>query len=482
MTISNRKIAKVINSPKILLGEDRMFSSIDCERTIARELYLEVKDLPIISPHGHTDPSWFSSNANFTNATELLLAPDHYVFRMLYSQGIDLDKLAIANRHSQTDADPREAWRIFAQNFYLLRGTASYIWLNHVFAEVFNFEVALDNDSADYYYDKINQALATDSFKPRALFERFNIEVISTTESPTDELLHHKAIAKSGWKGRVISAYRPDNVVDASREDFNDSLALFGQLSNQDLGSFKSYLLAHQNRRAYFKSLGVTSSDHGHATALTADLSPQQCETLYQKILANNFDAKDAEQFSAQMLTEFAKMSLEDGLVMQIHAGACRNHNKFIFDKYGRDKGGDLPSATEYVQALKPLLDKFGNEKSLSIILFTLDETTYARELAPMAGHYPALKLGPAWWFNDCPEGMLRFREQVTPSAGFYNTVGFNDDTRAFLSIPARHDMARRMDARFLASLVAEDRLTIDEARDTIIDLSYKLPKLAYKL
>lgn len=470
------------NSPNSLMCADRLFSPQDKERDIARELYQSVMNLPIISPHGHTDPAWFAHNKNFTNATELLLAPDHYIFRMLYSQGIDLGLLCVPDKDGNKIGDSRAAWRIFAQNFYLLRGTASHIWLNHVFAEVFGFDVSLNAQSADFYYDKINDALLQDEFKPRALFDRFNIEVISTTESPIDELLHHKEIRQSGWNGRVISAYRPDNVVDATRDDFFDALQIFGQLSGEELGDYASYIRAHQNRRAYFKSTGVTSSDHGHATALCADLSRTECEALYQKIISKKFDAKDAELFGAQMLTEFAQMSVDDGLVMQIHAGAYRNHNKSIFGKYGRDKGGDLPIATEFVNALKPLLDKFGNEAALSIILFTLDETTYARELAPMAGHYPALKLGPAWWFNDCPEGMLRYREQITPIAGFYNTVGFNDDTRAFFSIPARHDMARRIDARYMASLVASGRLSITEAGETIADLTYKLPKTAYKL
>lgn len=466
----------------MVFNEDRLFSPIDSERKIARDLYEAVRDMPIISPHGHTDPSWFSENKNFTNATELFLAPDHYIFRMLYSQGIDLDDLCVSSRDGKPSTDPRKAWHLLAKNFYLMRGTASYIWLNHVFVEVFGFDIVLDENSADYYYDTINEALAQDSFKPRALFERFNIEVLSTTESPVDELLHHQQILKSSWKGRVISAYRPDNVVDAEHENFYNDLPVFGQLSGEDLGDFKSYLRAHQNRRAYFKSTGVTSSDHGHPTAQTADLSEADCEALYQKIIAQKHDAKDAALFRAQMLTEFAKMSLEDGLVLQIHAGAYRNHNKKLFDKYGRDKGGDHPSPTDYIHSLKPLLDRFGNEKDLSIILFTLDETTYARELGPMAGHYPALKLGPAWWFNDCPEGMLKFRENITPSAGFYNTIGFNDDTRAFLSIPARHDMARRIDARYLASLVASHRLNMDEAHEIISDLTYRLPKAAYKL
>jgi glucuronate isomerase len=182
------------------------------------------------------------------------------------------------------------------------------------------------------------------------------------------------------------------------------------------------------------------------------------------------------------MLTEMATMSADDGLVMQIHPGAFRNHNPWLFEHYGRDKGADIPTATDYVHALRPLLARHGNNPKLTIILFTLDETSYARELAPLAGHYPSLKLGPSWWFHDSPEGMRRFRQQVTETAGFYNTVGFNDDTRAFLSIPARHDVARRMDCGFLAQLVVEHRMEDWEAAELARALAYDLAKQAYKL
>lgn len=464
------------------LHEDRLFSPLPIEREIARELYKSVKDAPIVSPHGHTDAKWFAQNNNFENATELLLVPDHYVYRMLYSQGIELTELGVTPRAGRKDFDPRKAWQIFATNFHLLRGTASHVWLNQVFGEVFGFENQLSPKNADFYYDTINDKLKSDDFKPRNLFDKFKIEVLATTESPLDELKYHKQIVDSDWNGRVISAYRPDNVVDPEFETFAYDLNAFGEIAGENIDTFAGYLKAHRNRREFFKSMGVTSTDHGHKTSRTEDFSTADCEALYQKIISGKFSKIDAENFRAQMLTEFAKMSIDDGLVMQIHAGAYRNHNLKIFEEFGRDKGGDVPSQTNYTDDLKPLLDKYGNEKSLSIILFTLDETTYSRELAPLAGHYPCLNIGPAWWFNDCPEGMLRFRELITPVAGFYNTIGFNDDTRAFLSIPARHDMARRIDARFLASLVASHRLSIEEASDLIIDLTSAIPKKAYKL
>ena len=469
-------------SRPLSLHPDRLFPADPALRDVARRLYAEVAGLPIISPHGHTDPAWFATDAPFEDATGLLLTPDHYLFRMLYSQGVPLEALGVPSRRGASGADPRAAWRLFASHMRLFRGTPSAIWLEHVFAEVFGFEVALDAGTADLYFDRIGELLATPAFRPRALFERFNIEVLATTESPTDDLRHHKAIRDSGWAGRVVTAYRPDPVIDPDHEDFWPSLERFGQLSGQDVGFWSGYLEAHRVRRRAFIAAGATSTDHGHPTAQTADLSPLEAEALYHRILDGVRSREDAELFRAQMLTEMARMSLDDGLVMQIHPGSFRNHNARLFRQFGRDRGADIPSPTDYVRALKPLLDRFGNEAGFTLILFTLDETAYSRELAPLAGHYPALKLGPAWWFHDSPEGMRRFREQTTETAGFYNTVGFNDDTRAFLSIPARHDVARRVDCGFLARLVAEHRLAEDEAAEVARDLAYNLAKQAYKL
>lgn len=467
----------------LYLNPYRLFPADPTTRAIARTLYAEVAHLPIVSPHGHTDPAWFATNAPFGNATELLLKPDHYVFRMLYSQGVSLDALGINN----PDADPRAAWALFATHYHLFRGTPSRMWLDHVWSEVFGFTDAFGPDTADHYYDTITAALATDAYRPRALFDRFNIEVIATTESPLDDLRHHAAVRAEntrpgGWQGRVLTAYRPDPVVDPEFEGFRNNIARLAELTGEDCSSWSGYLAAHRKRRAFFAEMGATSTDHGHPSALTADLSPAEAETLFVKVSRSGLTPADAELFRAQMLTEMAGMSLDDGLVMQIHPGSFRNHNPWLHRSYGRDKGADIPMATNYVHALRPLLAKYGNEAGLNIILFTLDETSYARELAPLAGHYPCLKLGPAWWFHDSPEGMWRFREQVTETAGFYNTVGFNDDTRAFLSIPARHDVARRVDCAFLAKLVAEHRLEDWEAAELAVDLAYTLAKKAYKL
>lgn len=467
----------------LTLHEDRLFPADPTQRAIARRLHAQVAGLPIISPHGHTDPAWFAGNAPFADATELLLVPDHYVFRMLHSQGIGLDALGIPRADgSRAGVDPREAWRLFASNFHLFRGTPSSMWLNHVFHDVFALRVRLDAGTADHYYDHITATLQQPEFLPRALFDRFDIEVIATTESPLDPLQHHAAIRDSGWGGRVITAYRPDPVVDPEHEQFPAALQQFGEITGEDVHDWDGYLRAHRQRRAFFASMGATSTDHGHPSAATADLSDAQARKLFDKAVRGAATPADAELFRAQMLTEMAAMSLDDGLVMQIHPGCFRNHNRGLFERFGRDKGADIPLRTDYVNALKPLLDRFGNAPGFTLILFTLDESTYSRELAPLAGHYPCLFLGPAWWFHDAPEGMWRFREQTLSSAGFYNTIGFNDDTRAFLSIPARHDVARRVDCAFLAKLVAEHRLDEDEATAVAVDLAYHLPKKAYNL
>ncbi len=463
---------------KLTLHPDRLLPPEPGTRAIARRLLDSVERLPIISPHGHTDPQWWADDAPFGNAAQLLLHPDHYVLRMLYSQGMAMEDLGIGN----PAADPRESWRLLAQNYHLFRGTPSRMWLDWVFATSFGIDVQLCAETSDLYFDTITALLATDAFRPRALFESYNIEVIATTESPLDDLAHHAAIRDSGWGGRVITAYRPDPVVDPEFEGFAANLDRLSALTGEDCRSWRGYLAAHRQRRAFFAAMGATSTDHGHPTAQTADLSPAEAEALFARVTSGDCTAADAELFRAQLLTEMAGMSVEDGLVMQLHPGSLRNHNPSLFARFGRDKGADIPMRTDYVHALRPLLAKYGNDPRLSLIVFTLDESTYARELAPLAGHYPAMKLGPAWWFHDSPEGMRRFRENVTETAGFYNTVGFNDDTRAFLSIPARHDVARRIDCGFLARLVAEHRLEEWEAGELAVDLAYNLAKRAYRL
>jgi glucuronate isomerase len=467
----------------MLIHEDRLFPADPSTRGVARRLYEQVRDLAIVSPHGHTDPRWYAENQPFADPARLFVVPDHYIFRMLYSQGVKLQDLGVRPRDGgPAETDGRRIWRLFAQNYHLFRGTPTRTWLEHAFATLFGLDRRLSAATADLYYDTIADALARPEYRPRALFERFKIEAIATTESPLDDLRWHRVIRDSDWGGRVVTAYRPDPVVDPDFEGFRENVALFGEVTGENTSSWSGYLAAHRARRAYFKTFGATSTDHGHPTARTADLAQPAAEALFQRVLLGHPSAEDAELFRAQMLTEMARMSLDDGLVLQIHPGSMRNHNTALFQAFGRDMGADIPTPTDYVRALKPLLDRFGNEPDLTVILFTLDETSYSRELAPLAGHYPCLRLGPAWWFYDSPEGMRRFRELTTETAGFYNTVGFNDDTRAFPSIPARHDVARRVDCAYLAELVVTHRLDEDEAHEVAYDLAYGLAKKAYKL
>ena len=456
----------------MLLHENRLFPAESGTRKIAKALYDEVRSLPIISPHGHTQASWFARNEPFSDPASLFVQPDHYVYRMLYSQGIPLEDLGIGQAKLE---NPRKVWSIFASHYYLFRGTPTRMWLDFAFQELFGMEERLSGKNADHYFDVISEKLLTSEFLPRTLFERFHIEVLSTTDSPLDSLADHKSIQESNWKTRIIPTFRPDSVVDPEFDGFAKNIAKLAECTGDDTSTWAGYLNALRTTRARFRALGCTATDHGHPTAQTANLSASEAADLFRRVLAGSADHMQNELFRAQMLTEMARMSIDDGLVMQVHPGSARNHNRMVFEHFGRDTGADIPRPTNYVDALRPLLDQFGNEPGLSIILFTLDESTYSRELAPLAGHYPCLRLGPPWWFHDSPEGMMRFREHVTETAGFYNTVGFNDDTRAFLSIPARHDMARRIDCAYLARLVSDHRLDEDEAVELAHELAYGL-------
>jgi glucuronate isomerase len=463
----------------MLIHPDRLFPADPDTRKLARSLHQHIADLPIISPHGHTQASWFAHNEPFPDPAKLFVQPDHYVFRMLYSQGVSMDDLEIGKPEIE---NPRRVWNIFARNYSLFRGTPTSLWLDYEFQELFGLTEPLSEKTAGLYFDTIAEKLSTPEFRPRALYEHFRMEVLATTDSPLDSLADHKALRDSGWKGRVIPAFRPDTVVDPDFAGFTERLAQLGTQTGENTETWTGYLNALRLSRMRFRSLGATATDHGHPTALTADLSTSEAAALHEKVRTGKSSPAENELFRAQMLTEMAGMSVEDGLVMQIHPGSVRNHNRSVYERYGRDAGADIPQAVNYVNALRPLLDRYGNERRLTIILFTLDETTYSRELAPLAGHYPCLRLGPPWWFHDSPEGMMRFREQATETAGFYNTVGFNDDTRAFLSIPARHEVARRTDCSFLARLVIEHRLREDEAYEVARELTYTLVKKAYKL
>ncbi|MBN1442912.1 MAG: glucuronate isomerase [Planctomycetes bacterium] len=466
-----------------MLHPDRFFDPDPQIREVARDLYAMVRDLPLICPHGHVDPAILAENRPFPDPAELIIIPDHYVFRMLYSQGIPLERLGIPRGDGRpVETDHRAIWQLFAENFHLFRGTPSRCWLEHELVEVFGIEEPLCAATGQAIYDDISEKLRSEEFLPRSLFEKFRIEVLCTTDSASDRLEHHRAIRDSGWKGVVRPTFRPDAAVDIAGTGWREEIERLEQVTGKEIASYRDFVAALESRRESFRSMGATATDHGVASPRTLQLSRWEVEGIFLRALRGDASEADGELFTAHMLMESARMSVDDGLVMQLHPGCFRNHNPLIFEAFGRDKGADIPLATEYTRNLQPLLAAYGNHANLTLVVFTLDESTLSRELAPLAGHYPAMRLGPAWWFHDSREGMTRYRRRVTETAGIYNTAGFNDDTRAFPSIPARHDLCRRVDANFLAGLVAEHVIDRRDAEEMIVDLSYGLAKKTYRL
>jgi glucuronate isomerase len=466
-----------------MLSPDRYFDPTPAVRDLARGLYERVAHLPLVCPHGHVDPRILAEDTPFPDPAWLLVIPDHYVTRMLYSQGVPLERLGVPSLDgTPVETDPRAIWQLFADHFHLFRGTPSGCWLKHELADVFGIDERLTSANAASIYDRIEAQLRTPAFRPRALFERFNIEVLCTTDAATDQLVWHKQIRVSGWKGQVRPTFRPDLAINILHSDWSAEMERLGTISGQEISSYARYIAALEQRRAFFKSMGATATDHAALTPFTARLSTSDAAAIFDRARTGEATPADLHAFTGHMLMEMARMSVEDGLVMQLHPGSARNHNQRIFERFGPDRGCDIPLATEYTRNLQPLLNAYGNDPRFRLVLFTLDETTYSRELAPLAGHYPALRLGPPWWFHDSLEGMERFRRQVTETAGLYNTAGFNDDTRAFPSIPARHDLCRRVDANFLAGQVARHVMDLDEAEAAIVDLTYNLARETYRL
>jgi glucuronate isomerase len=465
----------------IYLPEDRYFEPSN--RDVALHLYGQVKDLPLVCPHGHVDPRLFSDpNYQFGTPTELFIIPDHYIFRMLYAQGMALEDLGVLRVDGgPVEPDHRKIWQVFAENFYLFRGTPTGIWLNYSFQNVFGITEKLDGNSAQAIYDQIAAQLTKPEFRPRALFEQFNIEVLTTTDAATDPLQHHLAMKASGWKGRVLPTFRPDAVVNLDTVGWLNHIRALGERVGSEISGYKAFVEALENRRSFFKSLGATATDHAAVSPYTAELSDQDADAIFQRALKGQASADDAARFTGHMLMQMARMSVDDGLVMQLHVGSYRNHNRVLFDKFGPDKGADIPVQTEYTRNMHPLLNKYGTDPRFSMILFTLDETAYGREMAPLAGHYPALKLGPPWWFFDSLNGMNYYFDKVMETAGVYNTAGFNDDTRAFTSIPARHDVWRRAAANWIAGQHVRGIIDMEDAEAMIYDMSYGLVKKAYK-
>ncbi len=461
---------------------DLLFPAEPRQRDVARELFQHVRSLPLISPHGHVDPWLIADDPAFPDPARLLIVPDHYINRMLYSQGVALERLGVARRDgTPVESDGRTIWRTFVDHWPLLRGTPSRLWLEMTLVEIFDIDTPLSPATADEVYDRLSARLAEPAFRPRALFERFGIEVLATTDPPLSDLRHHRRLADEGWGDRVIPTFRPDPLLHPDRAGWVDEVTRLGELTGVDIGTYGGYLAALARRRQDFVAAGALATDHGHPDAALIPLGLGEAARIYDAGLAGTVTPDEAAAFAGHMLVEMARMSCADGLVLQLHPGVLRDHHTGVRRRYGPDRGFDIPVPVDFTRGLRPLLERYGRDPRFRMIAFTVDETTYSRELAPLAGVYPALRLGAPWWFLDSPNGLRRFRESVTETAGFYNTAGFVDDTRAFASIPARHDLARRIDAGYLARLVAEHMLDLDEATETAVDLAYTIPRVAYR-
>ncbi|MBL8131779.1 MAG: glucuronate isomerase [Anaerolineae bacterium] len=464
--------------------QDRLLSPDPAQRRLARSLYERARGLPLVCPHGHVNPRLLAEEPyDWGTPVDLLIIPDHYIFRMLYSQGISLEALGIPRKDGgDIETDHRGIWQTVCDHWHLFRGTPTGVWLRDELRDVFGVTEKLNSANAQAIYDHLGERLATPEFQPRRLFERFNIEVLATTDGAADSLEEHRAIRESGWRGRVIPTFRPDAVVNLDTEGWRAHIDRLSIASGIAIHDYRTFITALEVRRGFFRSMGATATDHAAVSAYTGWLSDGDADAIFARAIAGSASEADAARFTGHMLIEMARMSVDDGLVMQLHVGSARNHNPTIFARHGRDMGADIPLAAEFTRNLKPLLDAFGSDPRLTLVLFNLDETNYSRELAPLAGHYPALRLGPPWWFFDSVNGMIRFFDSVVETAGIYNTAGFNDDTRAYPSIPARHDVWRRVSADWLAGQVLRGIIDEEDAAEMIVDLAYRLAKRTYKL
>jgi glucuronate isomerase len=461
------------------LSPDRCFGPDPAQRSVARELYARIGGLPLICPHGHVPPALLADGgAGLGSPAELFIIPDHYITRMLYSQGVPLEDLGVPARDgAPVERDQRKIWQRFAEGFHLFRATPSGLWLADELVSLFGVEERLTAESAQRIYDQLEAQLARPEFAPRALLARFKIALLAATD-PLDE---HRRLHADGLT-QIIPTFRPDAVVNIAAPGWQEQLAALGAAVDRELGDYPAYIRALEQRRAFFKERGALAADHAALTPYTARLSDGEAAGIFARALRGQASEDDAARFSGHMLMEFARMSVEDGLVMQLHVGSLRNHNAAVFARFGPDKGADIPLATEWTRNLQPLLNAYGADPRFRLILFTLDEASYSRELAPLAGHYPALLLGPPWWFFDSVYGMRRYFDLVVETAGIYNLAGFNDDTRAFASIPSRHDVWRRVSCDWLAAQVVHGLLAEDEAHELAHELAYGLAERAYRV
>ncbi|HEU4947611.1 MAG TPA: glucuronate isomerase [Kribbella sp.] len=466
----------------LVLDDDRILPTDPAVRPIARDIYAQVRDLPLVSMHGHVDAAVLEQDEPFPDPAQLLVVPDHYVTRMLVSQGVPLEALGVRRTDGgPVEGDGRMIWRRFCEGWHLFRGTPSRLWLEHELSVVFGVTVAPSAETADDIYDTIAARISEPGFRPRALFDSFNLEILATTDSPLSTLSSHAALAASGWQGNVVPTFRPDSLLQVGRRGWKHDVEQLAEVSRIGTDTYAGFIAALEQRREHFARMGARATDHANLTADTTPLTPAEAERVYAGALAGPVEQRDADAFAAHMLFEMARMSRDDGLVMQLHPGVLRDHDPEIRDRFGSDRGFDIPVPVDFVRGLAPMLQAFGRDPGFRCVLFTVDETVYSRELAPLAGVYPALRLGAPWWFLDTPTAMHRFRDAVTETAGFYNTSGFVDDTRGFASIPARHDVSRRVDSGFLAGLVASGQLSLDEAVETAVDLAVTIPREAYE-
>lgn len=469
----------------LTLNPDRLFPAEPQTRAVARKLYDQIKDLPILSPHGHVPPAWIADDIPFPDPVNLLLTPDHYVNRIMHGQGVDLADLGVPlGRPNPLDAEgSRNAWRIFCKHWHLYRGTPMKFWMEAELVDVFGVDVRPSEETADQIYDIIDAKLKTDEFKPRALMDKFDIEFIATTDDPCDTLEHHQKIAADPTFTRTVApTLRPDKYLEAARPDWNQSMDTLAQVSGVDTSTFAGWIAAFENRRAFFKANGGTSTDHSHADLEALPPESVGADALYAKARAGKISVAEATALRKAMMFEQMRMACDDGLVMTLHPAVYRNHNQATFERFGADVGGDIPMSVEVVKAMQPGLNAFGLHPNFRVIIMVMDETVISRELAPLAGFYPSVYVGPPWWFLDCPDAIKRWRKAQTEFGTFYKTCGFIDDTRAFMSIPARHDVARRCDVSHLAELVVEGRLAMDEAEQTAFDLTSTLPRKAFNI
>jgi glucuronate isomerase len=466
------------------LDPDMLFDPNPARRSLARSLYEEVEDLPIVGPHGHVPPKLLADpGATLGTPAELFIIPDHYVFRMLYSQGVPMEDLGVPTVDgTPVETDHRRIWQRFCENFHLFRATPTGLWLSDELVNIFGVTERPTGENAQRIYDDLEERLASPEYAPRALLERFNVEILCTTDAATDTLEHHAALRAEGWDGRVRPTFRPDAVTDLSTPGWRENIDRLSQVSGIAVVNYGSFVEALEERRFFFKEMGAVATDHSATTPHTERLSEREAQDIFTRALSGTANAEDGVRFTAHLLMEMARMSAEDRLVMQLHAGSLRNHNETVHQRFGLDAGADIPIAADWTRGLRALLEEWGNDPSFRLVVFGLDEATYSRELAPLAGHYPAMLLGAPWWFYDSPLGMRRYLDAVVETAGIYNTAGFNDDTRAFASIPSRHDVWRRVTCDWVAGLLTTGLVDEEDALEMVRELAYSLAKKAYRI